>query len=668
MGVGPVLATILAVLAVLSVPAAPIVIALRLRPLTAVAFLAPVSMALIAAGAELGHVLRLPWTPATPVLLGVLLGAILWLPGRSLAPAPSTPHDPAPDDLTPVQRFFRTSRGCAVALTAGLLLGAGLLTVQALRIMGSIHAVNQTYDNVFHLNAVRHILRSGDASAWVVGGMTRLEGDPGFYPALWHQTVSLAVQVTGLNDIVLTANVMVLAMVALVWPLAAVALVRVGTGAGPVGWFLAGPLAGISVAYPLTLIGWGVVLPYMMSLTVMPLVVLVVAHVAGVVPPGAQRLSLLQLGVLTPLLLTAAALAHPQSVFVGIVLCVPILLWGTGAHVVGVVRRRDGATVRLAVAAVFTVIAVVGTQLTWTTFRPGQSSAVWKPNTTRIGAIGQVASLSPNATLTWEPLGLVMLAAVLGVLIWSRSRWLLVAWIVGSALSVMTRSEPPGDLRYLLTGNWYSDNNRISAIPIIVAVPVLAVGMDALARRAARYLPVLQGPAGVAAAAALAAGCVALSALSPSNESSLGYQQWEWQSTALLSADERELLEHLPEVVPEDAVIATNAWNGSSLAYAISDRPVLNTYMGFAAEPEVHLLNARLDEANTVPEVCDAAEELDVEFALDFGPQEIHGRNATYTGLNEISETGAAEVVMQVGEAKLLRMLPCRGVDGQLND
>src|SRR5699024_1594695 len=82
--------------------------------------------------------------------------------------------------------------------------------------------------------------------------------------------------------------------------------------------------------------------------------------------------------------------------------------------------------------------------------------------------------------------------------------------------------------------------------------------------------------------------------------------------------------------------------------------------------PEVHLLNAELDEARTDPEVCDAVEELDVEYALDFGPQEIHGRSATYTGLNEISETGAAEVGRQVGDAQLLRMLPCRGTDGSM--
>src|SRR5690625_7790509 len=91
--------------------------------------------------------------------------------------------------------------------------------------------------------------------------------------------------------------------------------------------------------------------------------------------------------------------------------------------------------------------------------------------------------------------------------------------------------------------------------------------------------------------------------------------------------------------------------------------------MGFEAEPEVHLLNAELDEAHRDPEVCDAMHELGVDYALDFGPRELHGRSATYTGLNEISETGAAEVVLQVGERRLLRMLPDRqsvgaGTDG----
>src|SRR5699024_11316002 len=64
---------------------------------------------------------------------------------------------------------------------------------------------------------------------------------------------------------------------------------------------------------------------------------------------------------------------------------------------------------------------------------------------------------------------------------------------------------------------------------------------------------------------------------------------------------------------------------------AISDREVLNTHMGFEAEPEVHLLNAELDEAHRDPEVCDAVHELGVDYALDFGPRELRGRSAAYT-------------------------------------
>ena len=55
------------------------------------------------------------------------------------------------------------------------------------------------------------------------------------------------------------------------------------------------------------------------------------------------------------------------------------------------------------------------------------------------------------------------------------------------------------------------------------------------------------------------------------------------------------------------------------------------------------------------------------EYALDFGPEELHGRYATYTGLDEISTSGAAEVVDAEGEARLLRLLPCRLPDGSMS-
>ncbi|MDN5821651.1 MAG: hypothetical protein L0H39_09190, partial [Brachybacterium sp.] len=384
-------------------------------------------------------------------------------------------------------------------------------------------------------------------------------------------------------------------------------------------------------------------------------------------PSSGQRMTGLQLTVLLPVVCAAAALAHPQGVFVGMVLGLPILVWGTLARA----RERFSSTARtgprLWPLAVVTLAALAGSAAVWIRYRPPESSAVWMPNASLKEAIGQALSLAPNATPTSVPLGLVMLGCAAVVLLLSRSRWLLAPWLAATVMSVLTRSTPVGDLRYLLLGNWYTDNNRTTAIIAVAAIPVLALGIESLQRFVARRHPSFTGTPGLLAVAAAALLVLTLGMLSPGSRVNQEYFESAWQTSGLLSADERELLEQLPEVVPEDAVIATNAWNGSSLAYAISDRPVLNTYMGFEAEPEVHLLNAELDEARTNPEVCDAAEELNVEYALDFGPQEIHGRSATYTGLNEISETGAAEVVLQVGDAKLLRMLPCRGTDGSMN-
>ncbi|MGO3290803.1 MULTISPECIES: DUF6541 family protein [unclassified Brachybacterium] len=670
MDVLKILATLGAALLVLGAPGLPTVLALRLRPLTAVAAAIPVSLLMVTVAAEAGHVLGIPWMVLSPLVLGLLVGGALWPLGRRQARAAASEQTtiPAEDGSPPLPAggFLATRRGSTAAVLAGLVIGGGILLARVLPMMGGIHSLSQTYDNVFHLNAVRHILRAGDGSAWVVGGMTTLPGNEKYYPAIWHQVVSLVTQVSG-QDIILASNVVMLLLAVVLWPVGLVTLMRTCTTAGPVGWMAAGILAGVTGAFPLTLMYWGIVLPYFLSMSMMPLVVILVSHLAGLVPRSGQRLTGLQLTVLLPVVCGAVALAHPQGVFVGMVLGLPILVWGTLARARERFSPRLPAGHRLWPLATLTVVALASSAAVWIQFRPSRDSAVWKPNASLQEALGQAISLAPNATPTFLPLGLVMLGCAVAVLLLSRSRWLLAPWLVATAMSVLTRSTPVGDLRYLLFGNWYTDNNRVTAIIAVAAIPVLALGIESLQRWAGQHLPRFAGPTGHVAVAVAALLVLALGILSPGSRVNEDYFEMDWRSGVLLTDDERELLELLPEVVPEDAVIATNAWNGSSLAYAISDRQVLNIYMGFQAEPEVHLLNAELDDAQTIPEVCDAAEDLNVEYALDFGPQEIHNRTATYTGLNEISETGAAEVVLQVGDAKLLRLLPCRGTDGSMN-
>src|SRR5699024_4004981 len=468
-------------------------------------------------------------------LLGLLLGAVLWLPGRRRAADAATTEDDGAESVgrdqtaadgpaAPATGILSTQRGLAGAILTGLAVGGGSLLAQVLPMMGGLRAVNQSYDNVFHLNAVRHVLRLEDASAWVVGGMTTLPGEETYYPAAWHQAVSLAVQISG-QGIPLASNVVMLLLAAVLWPLALMALMRTCTTAGPVGCMTAGVLAGVTGAFPVALMYWGIVLPYFLSMAMMPLVVIEVCHVAGLAPRSAQRLTVLQLVVLLPVVCAAVALAHPrgvsagmvrglpcllwgpvgratvvtllglaprlgaavalrdpQGVFAGIGLGLPILLWGT------VVRARERfsparrAGRRLWPLATLTLVALIGSIEVWGRFRPVRGSAVWEPNASLKEAFGQAVSLAPNNTPAFVPLGVVLLGCAAAVLLLSRARWLLAPWAAATAMSVSTRSTPVGDLRYLLTGNWYSDNNRITALVAVAAVPVLALGIESLQR------------------------------------------------------------------------------------------------------------------------------------------------------------------------------------------
>ena len=684
----PVLAAALAALAVLALPGLPAVLALRLRPLTALASLAPFSLLVITLAAETGRLLGVPWTPLSPLVLALALGAALWPLRRFLRPEPALtePATAAPvgadratsaaqpgTDQTgaaqtvaagPLVALAATARGRAAVLATGLLIGGGTIAIQALSVMGSVRAVSQTYDGVFHLSAVRYILRMGDASAWTVGGMTALPGVERYYPSLWHQTVSLATQLSG-QEIPLVTNLVMLLAAAVVWPLGLMTLMRTCTAAGPLGWLAAGGLAGVTVAFPLMMMSWGIVLPYFLSMTLMPMVLVVIAHLGGLAPASAQRLRPVQLAVMLPVVCGAAALAHPQAVFAGLALALPLLVWACLVRVRDRLVRGPGPGRRAWPLLTLTLVVLATALPAWVLLRPSESSSFWPPTASFTEAVGQTLSLVPNDSATWIPMALVVVACAASVLLGSRSRWLLVTCAAAMVMSVATRALPEGSLRYLVTGNWYSDSNRIVALLAVGTIPVLALGLEVLARRAARALPVLRGAAAPALAIVAVLAVLLPSVLSPSSRGSAQFAATQWQSEQLLSADERELIERLPEVVPDGAVIATNALNGSSLAYALSDRDVLNIYMAFQAEPEVHLLNLALDDAHRRPVVCDAVQELGVEYALDFGPREVGPGSATYRGLDEISSSGAAEVVLEVGDAKLLKMLPCRGTDDE---
>ena len=85
------------------------------------------------------------------------------------------------------------------------------------RIIARPDAFSQTFDNIFHLNAVRWILDTGNASS-LQFAMTSGGARFNYYPVAWHDVISLALQIAGRADPVAGTNAMILVAGALVWP------------------------------------------------------------------------------------------------------------------------------------------------------------------------------------------------------------------------------------------------------------------------------------------------------------------------------------------------------------------------------------------------------------------------------------------------------------------
>lgn len=652
------LAAVTATILTLTVPAVPVLAGLGALRWRNGFLLAPVSIALIAAAAELGNLLGITWNPLSPLVLGLILGGL----GLALRHLSGPRPGPGPVPGEPAAARRRVPRTMIAAEVGGLGGGLVLILARQLGLMGSPLAVSQTYDGIFHVNAIRWILNVGDASAWTVGSLVSRDHAASYYPAAWHQVASLVALESG-HDVLIASNALMLVAAAIVWPLAVMALVRTCTRSGPLGVFAAGLLSGAFAAFPFAPSSWGILLPFFLSTALVPIGIALLAQAAGLAPPE-RRFSILQLAALLPATLLAIGAVHPQGIIAMLALGSPVLIWGLAQTWTRQARRR-GPILPPLVATVAVVAVLVIAWDVWARFRPSRMSASWIPNTDLASAILRTLSLGATGNAGSWPLAVVVVLAALVVVLRTRSGWLVAAWSWAVIIAVQGQAGADPALRYAITGSWYSDTQRTSALPVILGIPLLAVGIDAAARlltERARVGPTALAPvAGVSVVAAVAA----LSVLSPGAVDAMRFYATQWQDPDLLTADELALLQQLPDLVPEDAVIAVNPLNGGSLAYAVADRTVTPSFLAATRPDGSELIDSDLQALTEDPAVCDAAARLHVRYVLDFGNEELWGQYGSFPGISAAARDPEASVpVARVGNASLARLEPCTRSDG----
>lgn len=631
----------------LIVPGLVIALALRLRGLWLAVATPALSITAIAAAALVAPMVGLAWSVLVVLAVAAAATVVLWLLTR----------------FVPVLRGRAASRPVSPAWPIFVAVGAAALLIglQLVRVISAPDDISQSYDNVFHLNAVRWALDTQSASPLMIGRMTQPTGTLPFYPSAWHGLVALIVQLTG-TSIPAAVNAVTFVVACLVWPIGVLLVTRTLGGTRTSLIISAGVLAAAFPTFPLLLLNYGVLYPMFLAYAVLPVAL---ACLIALLHPEQVRgrflsrwAALLLLAGIVP----GMAVAHPGSFVALLAFSLPIV-------VVAAVRafrsgggRRRNWIVGGALGA-YALLGIVALQL----LRPPAAAISWQATESLGQAFGEVLT----ASVYFMPPAIVAgVFALLGIVVAARRRrtsdWIMLGiWVVALILYVIVAASPSQTLRLLVTGPFYNNIPRLAALYPLATIPLAAVGASwvwratALWWRRRRALPsqVVRRIAAAVAVVALAVTTQGWAIREAIYQASgvYAYNDDSW----MLTPDEMEMFDVIRDVVPEGDLIAGNPWTGTGLVYAFTGRPALTPHLLMEQNDLIDKFMNGFAEADSADAACDAARELDVRWVLDFGPQQINNGDVEFPGLVDLTVSDNVELVEQVGDAALYRVVGC---------
>ena len=584
------------------------------------------------------------------------------VPSEEPAPQESAGPSPAPASIGGrVARCWAAARGPAAGLCLWIVSAALMLAICA-QFINAPDAFSQTYDAVYHLNAVRWILDTGNASS-LSFDMVISRG--AVYPLGWHTLVALTMRLSGITSIPLASNAVMCAVAGLTWTSGVITLTSALTVGRRAGRIATAVLASAAPAFPLLGLFWGILYPVFLATAMLPGVFLTAATA------GARGMTLPRRAVLW--LMAGAgcvglALAHPSIIVIALIAGVSAAMTHSLSLAVSAVAERHHVR-RAVLACILTALLAGASWAAAPALRASKSVSQWPPYTSVVGGIGEAVTSAPELTAIVWPLALLTVIGYLSA--WRRqsTRWVALTHTVVCGLYVVDVSQKVSPLRYSLTGFWYSDAYRPGGFMMVTALPLAGIGACALADaagralpravRAATTVPWLRAALTILVIAALAWQSTGSAAMSH-NVEKFGLTFLVTDDSQSLTADELAVVNRLPDLLGPDDVVLADPWRGGSLAYGLTGVTTLPRHLSSygSTSPALTVLENSLDEVGDNPEVCPAIEELGVDYVLDFkGRTILDGPEAP--GLSDIQPRDGFRTVLRIGDATLYRITAC---------
>jgi D-galactosaminyltransferase len=547
------------------------------------------------------------------------------------------------------------SRGPALVVAAGVLLGALLIGLAALRGMPNWQSIPSNWDSVWHANTIRFILDTGQASPTHMGELRNVETHEAlYYPSTFHAVAAVFSQLTGaapttaytLNSVAASVWLFPVSAATLTWHLlrtrtdewrtAGVA----AAAAALSGSFTALPYIEFDTASMPNLAAYGVAVPTMVLVVSalrhrdrIPLAVLALLGVFSVHITG---------GVVTVLFVAAwwlfDALWHPVrgrvADFVNLLLIavptVALLL----PQFLGVLRQAE---------------IIVGHAFVT---HEGKKRGL-------IDAVVQHTRHLNDFPIQWV---LIILAAVGAVvLIYRRVWWPLAAWFL-LVVSIVHSSAPFGGPIGELTGKFsdlfYSDPRRLSAVVTMLLTAAVGIGVFTLAsavvaggrRLVGRGSPRAWNAATAAIVVAVSIG-IGLAYL-PRAQFLFG----EKYDRVMVDKKDLEAWAYLATLPgARDTLIGDANTDGTAWMYAVAGLHPLWTHYDYPVQqgPGYHrfIFWAYADDADTDKRVAEAVKALNIRYVVTSTPV-VRGF-VMPDGLVSLDRSRSWEKIYDNGEARI---------------
>lgn len=527
--------------------------------------------------------------------------------------------------------------------------------------------VIQQIDPTFHMNALWLINHTGNASSF--GGLTAMYGlqtTATTFPAGWHAVVSLA---SGITNVVQATNAMAV-MVPLLWVFGLASFAQV---LFPRRQQLARDMVALIPAviiFPTFLTTLYPALPNALEISLLPGVISF--GLAAVTQSLSIRSRTIYL-LITMGFVGAVALIHPSIILALIVLSFLPSLYLFAARWWRGWQNQRRQTIR-EIVLVSLLLVLAGSALLAT---PAVRAKLALMATEYHTAAGDFIASVPKALTVWpyitsvagagvtRPLAVLQLCiavvtvvGLISLLPRHRGRMVVLAWTMGMVLTFTTlwRSGP----LLWLAGMWYMSPHRTMAIQSIMQLPVMAAGIawfaDLLRRR---WKP--KHLTSVVAAVALV-GTTALSTPARIYLAREVYHPEPSDYTHVASPEELAMIRSLDEVLPPDARVLGDPYNGSALVQAVGNREVVFPQLYFRESnvPEAVLrYQFRIFDSNQA--VCNYVHEYGITHLYLDTDTESFGKDNTVEapGLYGVDTSVGFTKVASGGSASVWRIDVC---------